>query len=158
MKLRKKILLAGCGILFVIALFQCVASSNNSIKTLKLEKDYNEITIQNSTETIVLQKQADQNWTVSKNQYAVNDAEFDSILDALQNLQLLEKVATASSDDVKEKYDLIEGKVITVTVKNADKIIVLDNGRIVEEGTHNELTLKRGYYYNLVKNQLELGN
>ena len=118
MKLRKKILLAGCGILFVIALFQCVASSNNSIKTLKLEKDYNEITIQNSTETIVLQKQADQNWTVSKNQYAVNDAEFDSILDALQNLQLLEKVATASSDDVKEKYDLIEGKVITVTVKN----------------------------------------
>ncbi len=123
MKLRKKILLAGCGILFVIALFQCVASSNNSIKTLKLEKDYNEITIQNSTETIVLQKQADQNWTVSKNQYAVNDAEFDSILDALQNLQLLEKVATASSDDVKEKYDLIEGKVITVTVKNADKVI-----------------------------------
>ena len=41
----------------------------------------------------------------------------------MQNLQLLEKVATASSDDVKEKYDLIEGKVITVTVKNADKVI-----------------------------------
>jgi ATP-binding cassette subfamily B protein len=44
------------------------------------------------------------------------------------------------------------------TVKNADKIIVLDNGKIVEEGTHLELTARRGAYYTLVKNQLELGN
>ena len=44
------------------------------------------------------------------------------------------------------------------TVKNADKIIVLDNGELVEEGTHNELTIKKGKYYELVKNQLELGN
>lgn len=43
------------------------------------------------------------------------------------------------------------------TVKNASKIVVLDGGRIVETGTHDELTAKRGYYYNLVKNQLELG-
>jgi ATP-binding cassette subfamily B protein len=43
------------------------------------------------------------------------------------------------------------------TVKNADQIIVLDKGRIVEEGKHNELITKKGYYYNLVKNQLELG-
>lgn len=44
------------------------------------------------------------------------------------------------------------------TVKNADNIIVLDRGRIVEEGTHTELTAKKGYYYELVRNQLELGN
>ena len=44
------------------------------------------------------------------------------------------------------------------TVKNADNIIVLDKENIVEQGTHTELTEKRGYYYNLVKNQLELGN
>jgi ATP-binding cassette subfamily B protein len=44
------------------------------------------------------------------------------------------------------------------TVKNADKIIVLDNGIIAEEGTHAELTMRRGKYYELVKNQLELGN
>ena len=44
------------------------------------------------------------------------------------------------------------------TVKNADNIIVLDRGNVVEQGTHAELTEKRGYYYNLVKNQLELGN
>ncbi len=43
------------------------------------------------------------------------------------------------------------------TVKNADQIVVLDKGKIVERGTHQELTDLRGAYYNLVKNQLELG-
>ncbi|WP_316825534.1 peptidase domain-containing ABC transporter [Pedobacter miscanthi] len=44
------------------------------------------------------------------------------------------------------------------TVKNADKIVVLANGRVAEEGTHDELIQKRGEYHHLVKNQLELGN
>jgi len=44
------------------------------------------------------------------------------------------------------------------TVRNADQIIVLDKGRVVEIGNHETLTAKRGAYYNLVKNQLELGN
>lgn len=43
------------------------------------------------------------------------------------------------------------------TVKNADNIIVLDHGRIVEQGTHTQLTSLRGKYYELVRNQLELG-
>lgn len=44
------------------------------------------------------------------------------------------------------------------TVRNADNIIVLNNGEITEQGTHEELTGKKGEYYQLVKNQLELGN
>ncbi len=44
------------------------------------------------------------------------------------------------------------------TVKNADNIIVLEKGAVVEQGTHRELTALRGSYYKLVKNQLELGN
>ncbi len=43
------------------------------------------------------------------------------------------------------------------TVQHADNIIVLDKGKIIEEGTHHELTAKKGAYYTLVKNQLELG-
>ena len=43
------------------------------------------------------------------------------------------------------------------TVKNADVILVLDKGEIVERGTHHELVKSKGHYYNLVKNQLELG-
>ena len=44
------------------------------------------------------------------------------------------------------------------TVRDADQIIVLDSGRIVETGTHGTLTARHGAYYTLVKNQLELGN
>lgn len=44
------------------------------------------------------------------------------------------------------------------TVRNADKIVVLEKGKIVEEGTHEYLTSLKGKYYILVKNQLELGN
>lgn len=57
-----------------------------------------------------------------------------------------------------------KGKTVVVvahrlsTVKNADQIIVIEKGKIVEIGTHAELAQKRGAYYNLVKNQIELGN
>ena len=44
------------------------------------------------------------------------------------------------------------------TVKNADQIVVMENGKIVEVGNHETLTAKRGKYFELVKNQLELGN
>lgn len=42
------------------------------------------------------------------------------------------------------------------TVKNADNIVVLRSGKVVEQGTHRELVEQKGYYYELVKNQLEL--
>lgn len=78
--------------------------------------------------------------------------------------------ATSSLDANSEKIiverlaEFVKDKTIVViahrlsTVKNADQIIVLDKGKIVEQGNHAELTDKRGYYYELVKNQLELGN
>ncbi len=44
------------------------------------------------------------------------------------------------------------------TVKNADQIVVMEKGEIVEVGTHSELTQRHGKYFELVKNQLELGN
>jgi ATP-binding cassette subfamily B protein len=43
------------------------------------------------------------------------------------------------------------------TVRNADQIVVLEHGNIVESGTHNSLTVQQGVYYSLVKDQLELG-
>jgi ATP-binding cassette subfamily B protein len=60
--------------------------------------------------------------------------------------------------------EFFKGKTVVVvahrlsTVKNADQIIVLDRGSIIEKGTHAALVASKGYYYSLVKNQLELGS
>ncbi|MEO0876887.1 MAG: ABC transporter ATP-binding protein, partial [Bacteroidota bacterium] len=43
------------------------------------------------------------------------------------------------------------------TVRLADRIIVLESGEVVEQGTHDELYYNRGAYYQLVRNQIELG-
>jgi ATP-binding cassette subfamily B protein len=72
--------------------------------------------------------------------------------------------------DAKNEKEIMEhlhqfytGKTVVVvahrlsTVKDADHIVVLDKGKIAEEGTHRELIDKQGLYYQLVKNQLELG-
>lgn len=56
-----------------------------------------------------------------------------------------------------------EGKTVVVvahrlsTVQNADNVVVMEAGKVIESGTHKELTAKKGAYYTLVKNQLELG-
>jgi ATP-binding cassette subfamily B protein len=60
-------------------------------------------------------------------------------------------------------HEFFTGKTVVIvahrlsTVKDADNIIVLHNGEITEQGTHDELAVKKGNYYELVKNQLELG-
>lgn len=57
-----------------------------------------------------------------------------------------------------------QGKTVVIvahrlsTVKNADNIVVLNQSEIVEQGTHEQLVARKGYYYELIKNQLELGN
>lgn len=82
---------------------------------------------------------------------------------------LLFDEATSSLDANNERVIMenmnhfFKGKTVLIiahrlsTVKNADQIVVLDQGRVVEKGTHESLTSKRGKYYELVKNQLELG-
>lgn len=64
---------------------------------------------------------------------------------------------------VQNLFDFYKGKTVVIvahrlsTVKNADKIVVLSQGQIVEIGTHRELIDGKGTYFSLVKNQLELG-
>lgn len=78
--------------------------------------------------------------------------EATSSLDANNEMQIM--------NNLKSFY---EGRTVVIiahrlsTVKDADNILVLDKGRLVEQGNHHELSEQRGMYYHLIKNQLELG-
>mgnify|MGYP001802201669 CR=1 FL=1 len=77
--------------------------------------------------------------------------------------------ATSALDAENEKIihdnlqSFFKGKTVLIiahrlsTVKNADQIIVLRNGQIVEQGNHQQLVDNQSDYFSLVKNQLELG-
>ncbi|MBV6655870.1 MAG: peptidase domain-containing ABC transporter [Mameliella sp.] len=71
--------------------------------------------------------------------------------------------ANNERDIIGNLHQFFEGRTVVVvahrlsTVSQADQIVVLDQGRIVEQGAHNDLVARKGYYYQLVKNQLELG-
>ena len=77
--------------------------------------------------------------------------------------------ATSALDANNERFimenldQVFRGKTVVIiahrlsTVKNADQIVVMEKGQAVEIGTHEELLQKKGAYYGLVKNQLELG-
>jgi ATP-binding cassette, subfamily B, bacterial len=90
---------------------------------------------------------------VYKNPKYIFFDEATSSLDANNEKQIMENLQT-----------FFKGRTVVViahrlsTVKNADKIIVLENGNVVETGSHDELTSIKGKYFKLVKNQLELGS
>ncbi len=89
---------------------------------------------------------------VYKNPEYIFFDEATNALDAFSEMIIMENL----------KQFLLDKTVVIVahrlsTVKDADNIIVLDNGELVEQGSHSELTQLKGAYYHLVKNQLELG-
>lgn len=79
--------------------------------------------------------------------------EATNALDTSNEKEITDKL----QDFMKEKTVFIVAHRLS-TVKDADHIIVLNNGCIVEQGTHKTLVDRNGYYYELIKNQLELGN
>lgn len=91
--------------------------------------------------------------SVYKNPYYLFYDEATNALDANNEKEIMENLET-----------FFKGKTVVVvahrlsTVKSADNIVVLHNGNVAEQGTHEQLSKKRGKYFELVKNQLELGN
>lgn len=102
----------------------------------------------------------------------VNQGQWQRILIAravYQNPEFIFFDEATNSLDVKNEWEIMEhlekfyhGKTVVVvahhlsTVRDADNIVVLDKGKVAEQGTHKELTERKGIYYELVKNQLEL--
>lgn len=89
---------------------------------------------------------------VYKNPSIIFLDEATNSLDANNEKQIMENLKSFC----REKTAIIIAHRLS-TVKEADNIIVMERGSVVEQGTHEELIRLRGNYYTLIKNQLELG-
>lgn len=90
--------------------------------------------------------------TIYKNPNLIILDEATSSLDANNEKNILENLQVL----LKEKTVFIVAHRLS-TITNADLILVLEQGRIIEHGTHSVLVDKRGYYYKLIRSQLDLG-
>lgn len=79
--------------------------------------------------------------------------EATSALDANNEKEIMEKLNIF----FKQKTVVVIAHRLS-TVMNADQIVVLEKGKVVEQGSHTDLITQKGYYYNLVKNQLQLAS
>ena len=91
--------------------------------------------------------------SVYKNPEMLFFDEATSALDANNEREIMYKL----NEFFKGKTVLIVAHRLS-TVINADQIVVLDKGKVIEQGTHKELIALNGHYYELIKNQLHLGN
>lgn len=158
------------GIIFSESIARNIAINDDEIDIIKLEQAASIANIHNFIMSLPLKY----NTIIGKDGVGLSQGQKQRILIARAvyknpNFIFLDE-ATNALDAENEKIivenlsKFYKGKTVIVvahrlsTVKNANQIIVLNNGKIVEIGNHNSLIKNKGTYYNLVKNQLELGH
>ncbi len=158
------------GYIFSESIAQNIAISDDEIDTNRL-RHATEIA---NIDTFITQLPLSYNTKVGQEGQGISQGQRQRLLIAravYKNPQFLFFDEATNALDANNEKIIIEnlskfykGKTVVIvahrlsTVKNADQIIVLDNGEIVEQGNHETLTRLKGKYYELVKNQLELGN
>lgn len=158
------------GFLFSESIARNIAVSNEEIDTSKLLYAAKTANIHDFVDTLPLKY----NTVIGQEGQGISQGQRQRILIAravYRNPDFIFLDEATNALDANNERQIIEnldqfyrGKTVVVvahrlsTVKNAAQIVVLEKGEMVERGTHKELTTSKGAYYNLVKNQLELGN
>lgn len=157
------------GVIFSESIARNIAVNDEEIDIIKLEQAASIANIHNFIMSLPLKY----NTIIGKDGVGLSQGQKQRILIARAvyknpNFIFLDE-ATNALDAENEKIivenlsKFYKGKTVIIvahrlsTVKNANQIIVLNKGKIVEIGNHNSLIKDKGIYYNLVKNQLELG-
>ena len=173
---RKKLWREKCGAvmqdgyIFSDSIAQNIAESDDSVDRVKLLKAVKTANIQGFIEQMPL----GYNTKIGAAGNGISQGQKQRILIAravYKNPDFLFFDEATNALDAKNERLIVEnleaffsGKTVVVvahrlsTVKNADQIVVLEKGELKELGTHAELVAKKGIYFNLVKDQLELGS
>ena len=122
MKTRKLVLIIADVLLLAVCIIQLALGARDTTKYFNLKEKPDSMEIVTPTETISLYKQGD-DWFIGEKKYPASASMVDSYIDAVSNIRALDKVGSISSASDSDKYELTDGKKITVTAKLGDKVL-----------------------------------
>ena len=122
MKTRKLVLIIADVLLLAVCIIQLALSARDTTKYFTLKDDPDSLEIITPAETISLVKEGE-DWVIGDKKYPASISMIDSYLDAIKNIRALDKVGSITSGNNAEKYELTDGKKITVTAKLGDKVL-----------------------------------
>lgn len=122
MKTRKLVLIIADVLLLAVCIIQLALSARDTTKYFTFKDEPDSIEIVTPTETISLSKEGD-DWVIGDKKYPASLAMVDSYINGIKSIRALDKVGSISSGNNAEKYELTDGKKITVTAKLGDKVL-----------------------------------
>ena len=122
MKTRKLVLIIADVLLLAVCIVQLALGARDTTKYFTLKEDPDSLEIVTPGETISLYKEGD-DWFIGEKKYPASLSMVDSYLDAIKNIRALDKVGSTGSGNAAEKYELTDGKKISVTAKLGDKVL-----------------------------------
>ena len=122
MKTRKLVLIIADVVLLAVCILQMALSARDTTKHFTIKEKPDSFEIITPAEKISLYKDGE-DWVVGDKKYPASESVVDSLIDAVTSIRALDKVGSTSSSHEAEKYELADGKKITVTAKLGDKVL-----------------------------------
>lgn len=144
MKPRKIILLIACAALLGVCIMQGVLKNSGKTKTYSINEEPDKLVIKTPAETIVLEK-AGTEWLVGEKKYTANQNSVENIISAVSSIRILDKVASASNENIISQYELNEGKATVVEISKDEKILrTITVGKDSTAGSQSYITVDGG--------------
>ena len=122
MKTRKLVLIIADVLLLAVCIIQLVLGARDTTKYFTVKEQPDSLEIITPDEKISLYKEGD-DWFIGDKKYPASISMVDSYIDALVSIRALDKVGSSSNSNAVEKYELADGKKITVTARLGDKVL-----------------------------------
>ncbi len=119
---RKLFLIIADVLLLAVCIIQCAVNSSDSAKVFEFKETPDAITIVNEKGTVNIVNENGA-WFVGDKKYPANESSIDSIIESISSIRALDKVGSASNDASLNRYELNEGKKLTISVSKGGKIL-----------------------------------